>query len=100
MHRRCHDDCGDSGLPMLDRVHVHNLELETARCLVLTEDADLLNMHAALAARHVTPRIWVVLRMFSAELAERATRLLSNSRAVSTTAESAPYFAAQALGQE
>jgi len=78
--------------------HLNQLELETARCIVLTEDADLRNMQAALAAREVNPAIWVVLRMFNADLADRATRLLANSRAVSTSAEAAPYFAAAALG--
>jgi Trk K+ transport system NAD-binding subunit len=75
-----------------------HLDLASARCLVLTEDADLRNVQAALAARAVNPGIWIVLRMFNAELADRATRLLANSRVVSTSAEAAPYFAAAALG--
>jgi len=79
---------------------LHHVELATARSLVLTEDADLRNMQAALAARDVNPGIWVVMRMFNAELADRATRLLTNSRVVSTSAEAAPYFAAVALGLE
>src|SRR5438105_15710384 len=48
---------------------LHHLGLATARALVLTEDADLRNVQAALAARDVNPRIWVVMRMFNAELA-------------------------------
>jgi Trk K+ transport system NAD-binding subunit len=74
--------------------------LEDARCVVLTEDADLRNVQMALAAREVNPHVRVVLRMFNAELAERATRMLANSRVVSTSAEAAPYFAAAALGME
>jgi Trk K+ transport system NAD-binding subunit len=81
-----------------DVPHLHGLDLRSARCLVLTEDADLRNVQAALAARDVNPDIRVVLRMFSAELADRATRLLANSRVVSSSAEAAPYFAAAALG--
>src|SRR5204863_4632802 len=77
---------------------MHSLELASARCLVLTEDADLRNVQAALGAREVNPQIRVVLRMFNAELADRATRLLENSRVVSSSAEAAPYFAAAALG--
>jgi Trk K+ transport system NAD-binding subunit len=46
----------------------------------------------------VNPSIRIVLRMFNAELADRATRLLANSRVVSSSAEAAPYFAAAALG--
>jgi Trk K+ transport system NAD-binding subunit len=81
-----------------DVPHLHGLDLLSARCLVLTEDADLRNVQAALAARDVNPGIRVVLRMFNAELADRATRLLANSRVVSSSAEAAPYFAAAALG--
>jgi Trk K+ transport system NAD-binding subunit len=72
--------------------------LQDARCIVLTENADLRNVQVALAAREVNPHLRVVLRMFNAELADRATRLLANSRVVSTSAEAAPYFAAAALG--
>jgi len=72
--------------------------LSEARCIVLTENADLRNVQVALAAREVNPDVRVVLRMFNAELAERAARLLSNSRVVSSSAEAAPYFAAAALG--
>jgi hypothetical protein len=36
--------------------------------------------------------------MFNADLAERASKLLSNSRILSSTAGAAPYFAAEALG--
>jgi Trk K+ transport system NAD-binding subunit len=79
---------------------IAHLELESARCLVLTEDGDLRNMHAAFIARERNPGIRVVLRMFNTELADRATRLLSNSRLVSTSAEAAPYFAAAALGMD
>lgn len=81
-----------------DIAQLHAVDLESARCIVLTEDADLRNVQAALAAREVNPRIRVVLRMFNADLADRATRLLANSRVVSTSAEAAPYLAAAALG--
>jgi Trk K+ transport system NAD-binding subunit len=74
--------------------------LQDARCIVLTENADLRNVQVALAAREVNPHLRVVLRMFNAELADRATRLLSSSRVVSTSAEAAPYFASAALGQD
>jgi Trk K+ transport system NAD-binding subunit len=74
--------------------------IASARCLVLTESADLGNMHAALAAREVNPRLRVVMRMFSTELAERAARLLPNSRVLSASREAAPYFAAAALGMD
>lgn len=72
--------------------------IDSARCLVLTENADLGNLEAALAAREVNPGIRIVLRMFNAELADRARGLLSNSRILSASREAAPYFVASALG--
>jgi Trk K+ transport system NAD-binding subunit len=81
-----------------DVAQLQTAGLEDARCIVLTENADLRNVQVALAAREVNPHVRVVLRMFNAELADRATRLLANSRVVSTSAEAAPYFAAAALG--
>jgi Trk K+ transport system NAD-binding subunit len=77
---------------------LEGVDLADARCLVLTESADLGNLQAALAAREVNPDVRVVMRMFSAELAERASRLLPNSRVLSASREAAPYFAADALG--
>lgn len=81
-----------------DVAQLQSAGLEGARCILLTENADLRNVQVALAAREVNPDLRVVLRMFNAELADRATRLLANSRVVSTSAEAAPYFAAAALG--
>ncbi|HXM55509.1 MAG TPA: NAD-binding protein [Candidatus Dormibacteraeota bacterium] len=80
--------------------HIHGLGLDAARCIVLTEDADLRNVQAALAARERNPGIRVVLRMFNADLADRAKPLLANSQLISTSAEAAPYFAAAALGMD
>jgi len=77
---------------------LHSVGLESARCIVLTEDTDLRNVQAALAAREVNPGIRVVIRMFNADLGDRAGRLLENSQVISTSAEAAPYFAAAALG--
>ena len=78
--------------------HRHAAALHSARCLVLTENSDLGNLNAALAARDVNPNLRLVIRMFDADLAHRTTRMLSNSRVISTSYESAPHFAAAALG--
>ena len=75
-----------------------DIDLASARCVVLTESADLVNLHAALAAREVNPEIRIVIQMFNPELGDRATRLLPNSRVLSASREAAPYFAADALG--
>jgi Trk K+ transport system NAD-binding subunit len=75
------------------------VELAKARCLLLTENADLANLHAAMAARDVNPEIQVVIRMFNDGLARRTAQLLTRSRTVSASREAAPHFAAAALGQ-
>src|SRR5262249_27050111 len=54
----------------LDLAHLQRTGLESARCLVLTDNSDLGNLHAALAARDVNPRLRVVIRMFNADLAD------------------------------
>jgi Trk K+ transport system NAD-binding subunit len=81
-----------------DVAQLDAVDLRAVRCLVLTESADLVNLHAALAAREVNPRLRIVMQMFSVELAERASRLLPNSRVLSASREAAAYFAADALG--
>jgi hypothetical protein len=43
---------------------------------VPTDDADLGNLQGGLAAREINPKLRIVMRMFSADLADRATRLL------------------------
>jgi Trk K+ transport system NAD-binding subunit len=78
--------------------HLSGASIESARCLVLTDNADLGNLHAALSAREANPRLWIVMRMFNADLAGRAGRLLPGSRVLSASSEAAPYFAADALG--
>jgi Trk K+ transport system NAD-binding subunit len=78
--------------------HLRAAGVERARCLVLTEDADLGNLNAALGARELNPHVRVVLRMFNVELARRATGLLPNSRVISASLEAAPHLAAAALG--
>jgi Trk K+ transport system NAD-binding subunit len=81
-----------------DIAQLDEVDLRAARCLVLSESADLGNLQVALAAREVNPHVRIVMRMFSTELAERASRLLPNSRVLSASREAAPYFAADALG--
>jgi Trk K+ transport system NAD-binding subunit len=84
-----------SGAEIAELDHV---DLATARCLVLTANADLENLHTALAAREANPGLRVVIRMFSTDLARRTMSLLPNSRVLSTSHEAAPLFATAALG--
>ncbi|MEA2646468.1 MAG: hypothetical protein QOE92_1551 [Chloroflexota bacterium] len=70
-----------------------------ARCLVLTEDADLGNLRAALEAKERNSDIRVVLRMFNIELAHRASALLSNTEVMSLAGVAAPFLVTEALGE-
>ena len=74
--------------------------VKTARCLVLTEDSDLGNLHAALLAEEMNPDLRIVLRMFNSELARRASSLLTDIDVLSLSALSAPTLAAEALGEK
>jgi Trk K+ transport system NAD-binding subunit len=74
--------------------------VRTARCLVLTEDSDLGNLHAALLAQEMNGNLRTVLRMFNSELARRASSLLTNIDVLSLSALSAPTLAAEALGEK
>ncbi|MFY9615780.1 MAG: NAD-binding protein [Candidatus Dormiibacterota bacterium] len=74
--------------------------VKTARCLVLTEDSDLGNLHAALLAQEMNPGLRVVIRIFNSELARRASALLTDIDVLSLSALSAPTLAAEALGEK
>jgi len=68
---------------------------EASAIVVCTQD-DLTNLDIALDARELHPGIKVVLRMFDAQLAERARRGFGIRTAFSTSALAAPVFAAAA----
>jgi Trk K+ transport system NAD-binding subunit len=80
-----------------DLLELQGVDLHKARCLVLTDNADLANLHAAMAARDVNPDILLVIRMFNDGLARRTAQLLARSRTISASREAAPHFAAAAL---
>ncbi len=75
-----------------------NAGVVDARCLVLSEDTDLGNLHAAITAQELNPDLRVVLRLFNAELARRATELLTDSEVLALSSLSAPTLAGEALG--
>lgn len=94
-----------SGALLLRAGHLEERELvragiAKARCLVLTDDDDLGNLHVALTAQEINQDIRVVLRMFSSELGQRAELLLSNCRIFSSSAVAAPMFAAALVGDD
>jgi len=72
--------------------------VETARTVVLSEDSDLGNLHAAVTAQELNPGLRVVLRLFNSELARRAAALLTDTDVLALSSLSAPTLAAEALG--
>jgi Trk K+ transport system NAD-binding subunit len=73
--------------------------VRTARALVLTEDSDLGNLHAALEAEERNADIRIVLRMFNTELALRAAALLNDTEVMSLSGLVAPFLVDEALGE-
>ncbi|MFY9615779.1 MAG: NAD-binding protein [Candidatus Dormiibacterota bacterium] len=73
--------------------------VRTARALVLTEDSDLGNLHAALEAEERNEDIRIVLRMFNTELAQRAAALLNDTEVMSLSGLVAPFLVDEALGE-
>ncbi|HEX8600551.1 MAG TPA: NAD(P)-binding protein [Chloroflexia bacterium] len=71
--------------------------VERANSIVLTHANDLGNLHAALTAQELNPRIRVVLRMFNEELGKRLQALFYDCHAYSSSAIAAPSFVSAAL---
>lgn len=74
--------------------------VESADAIVLTDSSDLGNLHAALTAQELNPRIRVVLRMFNDELGKRIQALFYDCHAFSASAIAAPSFVSAALYQD
>ncbi|MGI8610268.1 MAG: NAD-binding protein [Candidatus Dormibacteria bacterium] len=97
------DRVRDAGARMIggssqEEDHLRDAGIEKARCLVLTEDTDLGNLHAAITAQEINPTIRVVVRIFNSELAHRAGDLLTNVEVLALSSLSAPTLVAEALG--
>ncbi|MEO6457169.1 MAG: NAD(P)-binding protein [Chloroflexia bacterium] len=71
--------------------------VERAGAIVLTENSDVDNLHAALAAQELNPTIRIVMRMFSEELGKRIQALFYDCHAFSSSAIAAPSFVSAAL---
>lgn len=71
--------------------------VDAASALVVTEDDDVGNLHAALAAQDLNPALRVVLRMFNMELGNRVQRLFRDCVVLSDSAIAAPAFVSAAL---
>lgn len=71
--------------------------VERADAIIPATDDELANLDIALDAREINPKIKVVLRMFDPDLAQRVEKGFGIHTAFSTSALSAPVFAAAAM---
>jgi Trk K+ transport system NAD-binding subunit len=72
----------------------------SARALVVTEDDDVGNLHAALAAQELNPALRMRLRMFNRELGRRVQELFSDCQVFDSAALAVPAFVSAALLQD
>ena len=68
-----------------------------ARGIILATNYDLVNLEVALDARHINPRIRVVMRMFDQNMADKICEGFDIQVAMSQSALSAPAFVTAAL---
>jgi len=71
----------------------------TADALAIVKQDDVGNIHAALQAQEVNPRIRLVIRMFNMRLGQGIRRLFNDCRVLSDAQMAAPMFVAAALGE-
>jgi Trk K+ transport system NAD-binding subunit len=73
---------------------------ERARAVVLVEDDDVGNIHAALTAQEINPAVRVVLRVFNQPLGGHVAALFRDAAVISSSAIAAPAFVSAALDTE
>lgn len=83
----------------LDEVTFRDARLDRAEGLALLHQDDVGNMHAALCAQEVQPRLRLVVRMFNTSLANGVRQIFPDSAVLSDAAMAAPAFVAAALGE-
>ena len=72
----------------------------SARAMVVTEDDDVGNLHAALVAQDLNPLLRIRLRMFNQEVGRRAEELFGDCQVFDSAALAVPAFVAAALLQD
>ncbi|HWD44599.1 MAG TPA: NAD-binding protein [Actinomycetota bacterium] len=72
----------------------------TAGALVVTEDDDVGNLHAALAAQELNPALRMRLRMFNQELGRRVGQLFEDCQVFDSASLAVPAFVSAALLQD
>ncbi|MEU5937690.1 NAD-binding protein [Micromonospora sp. NPDC047548] len=83
----------------LDEATFRRAGLAGADGLALLHQDDVGNMHAALCAQEVEPRLRLVVRMFNTSLANGLRELFPDSAVLSDASIAAPAFVAAALGE-
>ncbi|SCL62827.1 Trk K+ transport system, NAD-binding component [Micromonospora citrea] len=83
----------------LDEVTFRRAGLAGADGLALLYQDDVGNMHAALCAQEVEPRLRLVVRMFNTGLANGVRQIFPDSAVLSDASMAAPAFVAAALGE-
>ncbi|MEU8260878.1 NAD-binding protein [Micromonospora sp. NPDC048999] len=83
----------------LDEAAFRRAGLAGADGLALLHQDDVGNMHAALCAQEVEPRLRLVVRMFNTSLANGVQQLFPDSAVLSDASIAAPAFVAAALGE-
>ncbi|MEV0152686.1 NAD-binding protein [Micromonospora sp. NPDC050686] len=83
----------------LDEATFRRAGLAGADGLALLHQDDVGNMHAALCAQEVEPRLRLVVRMFNTSLANGVRQIFPDSSVLSDASMAAPAFVAAALGE-
>ena len=73
--------------------------LDRAAGFALTAQEDVGNIHLALLARDIAPRVRLVVRMYNTDLGHNIASLISGCRVLSDGEIAAPFFVASALGE-
>ncbi len=84
--------------PLLDAEAFRAAKLDRADGLALVQQDDVGNIHAALRAQEVNPRLRLVIRMFNMNLGQGIRRLLGDCAVLSDASMAAPELVAAALG--
>ena len=79
---------------------IRELGLDHAACVVACTDDDLVNLEVGLDARQVNPNVRLVMRFFDQSMATKLGKAFSVDSLFSTSALSAPLFAAAALDEK
>jgi Trk K+ transport system NAD-binding subunit len=91
---------GESGVvvtPSVGEEALHLAQAVSARGIAMVDGDDQSNIHAALRAQSLNPRIRIVLRMYNQRLGEHIEKLFDNCAALSRSATAAPAFVDAAL---